>query len=165
MMEQVRLCAVWPTENWLGLNDCLRMLQSCFRKRTSASISNRGKRPTLMIATAAASLAVVFACSQRMYGEGESASGNISFARRVPQFSTSWILFLLLCSSSDEPISMLLFAFSHFGNHRALQISDLFYEWTRLCVVSTCASSRNLAIYSAQIGHKARRLYIDLHPT
>ena len=78
MMEQVRLCAVWPTENWLGLNDCLRMLQSCFRKRTSASISNRGKRPTLMIATAAASLAVVFACSQRMYGGRGRARAAIS---------------------------------------------------------------------------------------
>ena len=40
MTEQVRLCAVWPTENWPGsstnhMDDCLRMLQACFRKRTS----------------------------------------------------------------------------------------------------------------------------------
>ena len=30
MME---LCAVWPTENWLGLD--MNMLLSCFRKRSS----------------------------------------------------------------------------------------------------------------------------------
>ena len=45
MMVQVRrLCAVRPTENWLGssmnhiqgwLDDCLRMLLSCLRKRMS----------------------------------------------------------------------------------------------------------------------------------
>ena len=44
MMEQARLCAVWPTErelSWLfhephtGLDDfCLRVLLSCFRERT-----------------------------------------------------------------------------------------------------------------------------------
>ena len=41
MMEQVKLCAVWPTENWLsssmndiqGWIDCLNMLLSCFRKK------------------------------------------------------------------------------------------------------------------------------------
>ena len=33
VMEQVRLCAVWPTENCLGrVDDCLIMLQECFRK-------------------------------------------------------------------------------------------------------------------------------------
>ena len=46
MMGQVRLCAIWPTENWLGssfhgsntgLEDSLRVLQACFRKRMSAS--------------------------------------------------------------------------------------------------------------------------------
>ena len=43
MMEQVRLCAVWPTENWLGtsmsntgLDDCPNMLLWCFRNRISA---------------------------------------------------------------------------------------------------------------------------------
>ena len=40
MMEQVRLRAVWPMENWLAspmnhMSHCLRMLLSCFRKRTS----------------------------------------------------------------------------------------------------------------------------------
>ena len=41
MMEQVRLCAVWPMESWLfhephaGLDDCLNMILSCFRKRMS----------------------------------------------------------------------------------------------------------------------------------
>ena len=38
MMEQFRLCAVWPMENWLGssmnhiqtgLDDCLNMLLAC----------------------------------------------------------------------------------------------------------------------------------------
>ena len=44
MVEQVRLCAVWPTEKWfssnmnhIGLEDCLNMLLSCFRKRMSAA--------------------------------------------------------------------------------------------------------------------------------
>ena len=56
MMEQVRLCAVWPTENWLGssinhiqgwMND-LNMLLTCFRKRMPVSRSdswNFGHRP------------------------------------------------------------------------------------------------------------------------
>ena len=43
MMEQVSLCAVWPMENlaWLflephtGLDHCLNILQSCFRKMMS----------------------------------------------------------------------------------------------------------------------------------
>ena len=41
MMEQVRLCAVWSTENWHGssmnhiLGWILRILLSCFRKRMS----------------------------------------------------------------------------------------------------------------------------------
>ena len=44
MMEQVRLCTVWPQENWLGtfktniqdwMND-LNMLLSCFRTKMSA---------------------------------------------------------------------------------------------------------------------------------
>ena len=55
-MEQVRLCAVWPTENWLGssinhiqgwMND-LNMLLTCFRKRMPVSRSdswNFGHRP------------------------------------------------------------------------------------------------------------------------
>ena len=40
-MEQVRLCDVWPMENWLGhephtgLEDCLRILQAYFRARMS----------------------------------------------------------------------------------------------------------------------------------
>ena len=43
LMEQVRLFAVWPMENWfgssmnhkLGLDECLRMLQACYRKKMS----------------------------------------------------------------------------------------------------------------------------------
>ena len=43
MMKQVMLCAVWTMENWLGaskephtgLDDCLRVLLSCFRYKTS----------------------------------------------------------------------------------------------------------------------------------
>ena len=43
MMVQVRLCAVWPAENWAwlfhephaGFEDCQNMLLSCFRKRMS----------------------------------------------------------------------------------------------------------------------------------
>ena len=47
MMEQVRLCAVWPTagdlaclfhEPHTGFDHCLRMLQVCFRKRMSAPL-------------------------------------------------------------------------------------------------------------------------------
>ena len=42
-MEQARLCADWPTENWQcssmnhiqNLEDCLNMLISCFRARRS----------------------------------------------------------------------------------------------------------------------------------
>ena len=45
MMEQFRICAVWPTEYWIGssmnhiqgLEDCLNMLLLCFRKRMSDS--------------------------------------------------------------------------------------------------------------------------------
>ena len=45
MMEQVRLCAVWPMENWLGsslnqiqgLDHCPRIILLCFRARTSVS--------------------------------------------------------------------------------------------------------------------------------
>ena len=48
MMEQVRLCAIWPTENWLGssLNriHCLRVLLSCCRKRMSDERGRSGKR-------------------------------------------------------------------------------------------------------------------------
>ena len=56
MMEQVRLCAVWPMENWLGssmnlittgLNDCLRMLQACFRQRMSGDEMRGGEMEKL----------------------------------------------------------------------------------------------------------------------
>ena len=52
IMEQVRLCAVWPSENWLGssmnhiqgLMTRLRMLLPCFRKRMSVPEVDLGVR-------------------------------------------------------------------------------------------------------------------------
>ena len=46
LMEQVRLCAVWPTENWHAssrshIQGCLRMLMICFRKKMSGGGFNR----------------------------------------------------------------------------------------------------------------------------
>ena len=57
MMEQVRLCAVWPTENCLGssMNHMqgwrivLNMLQPCFEKGMSGLSKCQGSKRTLVL--------------------------------------------------------------------------------------------------------------------
>ena len=57
MMEKVRLCPAWPTENWLfpephtGQDDCLRKLLPCFRKRMSKTFLAPQDSPTIKTLT------------------------------------------------------------------------------------------------------------------
>ena len=46
---EIRLCAVWPMENWLGspLNQIQGILLSCFRARTYGSLARLASKPCM----------------------------------------------------------------------------------------------------------------------
>ena len=54
------LCAVWPSENWLGSSmnhiQGLRMLQACFRKRMSGGRGRRESQPRTLSSSTAGTL-------------------------------------------------------------------------------------------------------------